>query len=347
MGNKVRCASSSQSTHLSNISLLRVIAMVSVVFYHCLCYYGIWTSKFVIEGYRDFDLFLVSINMPLFVFLSGYLYAYLRNNFNRYQDNKIFVFKKAKRLLIPYVFWGVLLVLFFPIPGHRWINFFSGICHLWFLLMLFEEFLFFHFTFKFWKNVTLRSALLKLIGLLLVSLLMNKMFSHYEVSHLPLCINQFFRMLPFFGLGTLLACAPPSGSKCIIFFNRYSNGLAIIFCCASLVLCFMDIPHGGTTISYILTIVILLSVFKWSESFSNQHISFVNKEWLKDLDKCSMGIYIIHHPLIECLVHIPGMDYYLNNYFYILPIVIFIFVLPLSWLIAHIMLSSRARILLG
>lgn len=209
MDNKVRSASSSQNTHLSNISLLRVIAMVSVVFYHCLCYYGIWTSKFVIEGYRDFDLFLVSINMPLFVFLSGYLYAYLRNNFNRYQDNKIFVFKKAKRLLIPYVFWGVLLVLFFPTPDHRWTNFFSGICHLWFLLMLFEEFLFFHFTFKFWKNVTLRSALLKLIGLLLVSLLMKKIFSHYEVSNLPLCINQFFRMLPFFGLGTLLACAPP------------------------------------------------------------------------------------------------------------------------------------------
>ena len=41
------------------------------------------------------------------------------------------------------------------------------------------------------------------------------------------------------------------------------------------------------------------------------------------------------------------MDYYLNNYYYILPFVIFILVLPLSWLVAHIMLSSKAKILLG
>lgn len=47
MNNSVSLAPSSQGTHLSNISLLRVIAMVSVVFYHCLCYYGIWSSKFV------------------------------------------------------------------------------------------------------------------------------------------------------------------------------------------------------------------------------------------------------------------------------------------------------------
>lgn len=209
MNNSVSMAPSSQDTHLSNISLLRVIAMVSVVFYHCLCYYGIWSSKFVIEGYRDFDIFLVSVNMPLFVFLSGYLYAYLRNNFHKYQDSKTFVFKKSKRLLIPYIFWGVLLVLFFPRPDHRWTDFFSGICHLWFLLMLFEEFLFFHFTFKFWKNNTLRSAFFKLIGLLLVSFLMKKLFSHYYAGNLPLCINQFFTKLPFFGLGILLSCAPP------------------------------------------------------------------------------------------------------------------------------------------
>ena len=347
MNNSVSMAPSSQDTHLSNISLLRVIAMVSVVFYHCLCYYGIWSSKFVIEGYRDFDIFLVRINMPLFVFLSGYLYAYLRNNFHKYLDTKSFVVKKAKRLLIPYIFWGVLLVLFFPIPGHHWTDFFSGICHLWFLLMLFEEFLFFHFTYKFWKSKTQRSALLKLIGLLLVSLLMNKLFSHYYVGNLPLCINQFFNKLPFFGLGILLSCTPPSNSKCIVFFNLHSKGFAIFFCCASLLLCFVDLPYGGNSISYLLTIGILLSVFKWSETFSNKHCNFVSRKWLKDLDKCSMGIYIIHHPIIEYIVHIPGMDYYLNNYFYILPFVIFILVLPLSWLLAHIMLSSKARILLG
>ena len=106
MNNSVSLAPSSQDTHLSNISLLRVIAMVSVVFYHCLCYYGIWSSKFVIEGYRDFDLFLVSVNMPLFVFLSGYLYAYLRNNFHKYQDTKSFVLKKSKEIINTIYFLG-------------------------------------------------------------------------------------------------------------------------------------------------------------------------------------------------------------------------------------------------
>lgn len=141
---------------------------------------------------------------------------------------------------------------------------------------------------------------------------------------------------------------PPSNSKCIVFFNLHSKGFAIFFCCASLLLlCFVDLPHGGKSIRYLLTIGILLSVFNWSETFSNKHCNFVSRKWLKDLDKCSMGIYIIHHPIIECIVQIPGMDYYLNNFFYILPFVIFILVLPLSWLFAHIMLSTNARILLG
>lgn len=140
---------------------------------------------------------------------------------------------------------------------------------------------------------------------------------------------------------------PPSNSKCIVFFNLHSKGFAIFFCCASLFLCFVGLPYGGKSIRYLLTIGILLSVFNWSETFSNKHCNFVSRKWLKDLDKCSMSIYIIHHPIIECIVQIPGMDYYLNNFFYIVPFVIFILVFPLSWLLAHIMLSTNARILLG
>ena len=65
------------SKRLTYVSLLRVVAMVSVVYYHSFCYYGIWMGGAKeIPFYKQFDVFLISLSMPEFVFLSGFLYSY-------------------------------------------------------------------------------------------------------------------------------------------------------------------------------------------------------------------------------------------------------------------------------
>ena len=50
--------------------------------------------------------------MPLFVAVLGAIYYYVKVKLNKYNDNKIFVKNKAKRLLIPYMVFGV----FYAVP---------------------------------------------------------------------------------------------------------------------------------------------------------------------------------------------------------------------------------------
>lgn len=125
-----------------SVSILRVMAMLTIVFYHCLCPYGIWkamcsdiTPYDNIEGCRA----VCNVALHTFVLISGYLYASLYINKGKYREYIPFTKDKAKRLLIPYVVWCIPALLLFG--GENWcIEALSGCQHLWFLLMLFGMF---------------------------------------------------------------------------------------------------------------------------------------------------------------------------------------------------------------
>lgn len=75
MQNKVR---------FNDISILRVSAMLMVVFYHCLCPYSIWDGSDFYIGFHVpiwdvVDGMLLQIHLPIFFLISGYLYGYKRN----------------------------------------------------------------------------------------------------------------------------------------------------------------------------------------------------------------------------------------------------------------------------
>lgn len=56
---------------------MRVTAMVMVVIYHCVSYYCVWDFPgFRSDIYGIFAKFLNYIDMPAFVFVSGYLYSF-------------------------------------------------------------------------------------------------------------------------------------------------------------------------------------------------------------------------------------------------------------------------------
>lgn len=57
------------------ITYFRVTAMFMVVFYHCMCFYGMWPdSTITVSFYQNMGKFIHSIDMPVFMFLSGFLY---------------------------------------------------------------------------------------------------------------------------------------------------------------------------------------------------------------------------------------------------------------------------------
>lgn len=81
------------------------IGIVLVVLGHTIVpdiYHTSTTAKFIRE-------FIYNFHMPLFFFFSGYLFEY---GIERYTDKKRFIISKARKLLIPYLFFSAFAYLF-------------------------------------------------------------------------------------------------------------------------------------------------------------------------------------------------------------------------------------------
>lgn len=146
---------------LKNIIILRVFAILLVVYGHSIIYYSLnWNlyqppSEFpmldIIKRIIDF------IQMPLFIFISGYVYSFNQIEKNRYNGFLALTKNKAHRLLVPYLLVGLLWV--FPLrrlanysPYNKpFFKFFlfdlllgQDIGNLWYLQALFLIFLVFY-----------------------------------------------------------------------------------------------------------------------------------------------------------------------------------------------------------
>lgn len=99
---------------LNNIIVLRAIATIAVVIFHCYCE---WTTagrfQCPIGSIYEFIFRVVLIGrMPLFVFVSGYLFSHLILDRGKYTTFRGFVKNKFERLLVPFfVFSGILSLL--------------------------------------------------------------------------------------------------------------------------------------------------------------------------------------------------------------------------------------------
>lgn len=92
-----------------SISHMRVCAMLLVVYYHCICFYTpVWDLPGALQVpiYESMAFSLNAIHMPAFVYISGFLYAYLYLYKGKYHDGVLFYVDKTKRLMRPYMLWG-------------------------------------------------------------------------------------------------------------------------------------------------------------------------------------------------------------------------------------------------
>ena len=120
------------------IQQMRIGAMLLSVLYHSVCYYGVWTGLF--HHARQFESIfywkqLSNLALTVFVFITGLLYAKLYFTKEKYSNRPKMLKDKALRLLVPYSLWAVVGLLLFP-SGHILKEFYCGVQHLWFLLML-------------------------------------------------------------------------------------------------------------------------------------------------------------------------------------------------------------------
>ena len=130
--------------YLYDAALLRVIAIILLVFYHAFSpYVGAWTPP---SGYVDVPLYywgtkmICSFRMDLLVFISGYIYALTLQR--KSPTFGTFVRSKIKRLILPsVVFSAVYILIFWNLQdlsfGKVVYGLLSGVGHMWFLPMLF------------------------------------------------------------------------------------------------------------------------------------------------------------------------------------------------------------------
>lgn len=171
--------------------------MLLVVYFHCICYYWQWNFNGLrLVEYGLLCKFLNYIHMPMFVFVSGFLYAYLYIEKKRYCTFRNLLQAKYPRLLVPYIIWGVLLCLLIP-NRYSITMLFTGISHLWFLLMLFGVFVIAHLLRNYWSVCSFRQSIYIIVALVVVYNISVPFTSHLEI----LGLHNVLRYLPFFILG--------------------------------------------------------------------------------------------------------------------------------------------------
>lgn len=193
--NKKR-STQSQKVIYDQIDALRGIAIFFVVLAHSIIVYPINLRE---NQACDFlATWLASVHIPLFFVISGYCFSYTGNY-------KHYIWKKAKRLLIPYIVFNIIdCIPRYLLPGlvnrsqtigeSVWNIFFTG-GEYWFLYNLFIFFLIFPFVYQ-----LINGNLFRQLCALGVTLILRFALPYVEIFLLS---SSFYYMF-FFILGTMI-----------------------------------------------------------------------------------------------------------------------------------------------
>lgn len=63
--------------------------------------------------------------------------------------------------------------------------------------------------------------------------------------------------------------------------------------------------------------------------------------WINSIDKCSMGIYLIHHPIIWNFVSYSWGRKELVQHQFLTPLLLIVFTFGISWLISYVLIKTK------
>jgi len=257
--------------------------------------------------------------------LSGYLYGRIRSG-GGYFCFQEFVKKKVLRVLLPYIVWaGVVIWL----QGRQWISLLQGVSHLWFLLFIFEAYISFRLIDKYLNSNTWKWFV---IGSFVLLLIANKL--SILVPCPLLGVEKYLCYMPYYVLGA-----------CISIDKQRDDSKTVLPLLLSFILMLSVFLVTDRYVMLAIPGVFLsLSIFRFALSFNVSTMPRI----LQNLDKCSMGIYLIHHIIIQqanasTIIH-PFMQEHARWY----PVVMFMIVLPISWVLTNLGKKTRlGNMLLG
>jgi fucose 4-O-acetylase-like acetyltransferase len=313
------------STRLISIDIAKAICIILVVVGH----YVPANSPYWYIILKDV---IYTFHMPLFMFVSGYVYWATKKNI-KYKD---FAWKKFQRLMIPYFFTSVVIIVikllterglyvqnpvsmsafyemfYLPVAGY----------FLWFIYTLFLIFLIVPFfdTYK------------KLIILLVVSLI-----SYFIPLDFPviLCLTQLKKMLFYFVLGCILY----EWTSVRNFISRINFGVIVLIFTGLYVL-------KQVQASVCLSVVGIVLVSSISRFISQKTI--LMKNFLLNISVCSYTIYLFHTTFEgvakSLLVRIPLKNYIGENLTFIVSAIIVITVGVIGTFFLHKIIVTHSKL---
>ncbi|WP_179019476.1 acyltransferase family protein [Winogradskyella forsetii] len=288
---------------LSHMNLLRAVGITLVVLRHS---FSPFRRSWDVSKYYEYNIiadclgkYISTISMPLFVFISGYIYYFLRNNYGKYSDYKTLFKKKSRRLIVPYLILAPIYIYFLldydsmlSFLSHMW----TGAGHLWFLLMMFVMFLLYY---KFENFLCKHYIFSILLGVFLYMLVLP--LSYINLQPLALVCKYFI----FFQMGNL--------------FNKYSTEILGYLKGKVLVLFLMHlflfgiyfyainvfenkyVLFGISKFLLVLSILALCFIYGFLNIVTVKYVKFVSKikPVISYINHNSYYLYLIHEPLLK------------------------------------------------
>ena len=307
-----------KSVRFNEISIMRVMAMTMIVAFHSLCFYnGRWVKVNAIDipVWHKISCFLDVIDLNMFVFISGYLYGYLYIYRNKYQHPSEVIKIKARRLLIPYLFWGIPMAIVWP--WNTWVKLLYGIGHLWFLLMLFGVFTL-TVIFQLLNAQRVKFTSIVGISLIVMGFISGFLFSKYIYAGDFLCINKILYYFPAFMIGYL--CAKLRVAWMLPNWSYMTLPFAIL---GLFVFVWYPIPLPYTLVLIIRTVLAYFICIELLVILSKDTMSDRVQKVVHEVERLSMGLYIFNQMAMDIVFTTPVLHQWFETHWMIGPFVLF------------------------
>lgn len=330
-----------QKPNITVVDYVRFIATISIVMWHCsicpIAHWGIvdhdmFQESAIFMPMKIFQtLFFPEAVMPLFTFISGFLFSFLIAK-GKYGEFKLFLWNKTQRLIIPFFILGTLVTI------TSYDRYISDIpwgegSHLWFCAMLFWCFMIMWPVVKLTPERYNKETLYLVLSLCIILQLYYG--SNWTMEfRLPLGLHNSLYFLGYFVAGYLFYTMP----KLIAWLRKNIIFLAIIYiaCCLVILLGLPVIGKVCTLIHNYLYSFLLVALFS-NCLLSNSKGS----EFVKNVCKYSFGIYVFHEWISWNFCHIPLVKGLINEHFIIFSVINFVCVFMLSYLITFLMMKTK------
>lgn len=305
-------------TNLDEISIIRPILILILVFYHAFCpYSGAWEP---FEGIKPNSCYhwladiAYSFMLPMFVFQSGYVWAYQRNR-KGFENFPQLIMKKGKRLIIPSIIFSIAYLLIFGNQNNKTIidtltNILTGVAHMWFLPMLFGCFV------SSWIINQIRSYYLKWCIIIVFYLI--------SFVQLPFHLDRIFNYLVYFQIGyDIYKLKDKIKSNCYQLIFLWITFLIIFIGCNIIKDSIWDYIHLSNTIinkAILMEINNFLTLAYSIYGIAGMYLTalffsrkFKIPQWLINLGNLCFGVYLFQQFILIWIYYYTELPEYLGN----------------------------------